>query len=192
LKIQILLIPEAHLRKLFLSRFTKMILVLAAMLIGPGLFAAKADTIFTVTGTFAGGDTLSGTISINTTSGLVDSGSFLVAGNTYTFSGFQSVEGGSEYLAFFTDASGDHLDIIFPTTSLVGYGGGFLCSTTLGQTCNDPTQFGNTGTGITFLAQGNAGGTNSVPEPSSLLLLTGGLVGLGLLSRKLHFVSGKA
>jgi PEP-CTERM motif len=183
------------LRTLFLSRLTKMILVLGAMLIGPGLFAAKADTIFNITSTFTNGATLSGTISINTSTGLVGSGSFLIAGNTYTFSGFQSVEGpggGTEYLAFFTDALGDHLDIIFPTNSLVGYAGGFLCSTALGQTCNDPTQFGNTANGITFLAQGGTSSTNSVPEPSSLLLLAGGLVGLGLLSRKMHFASGKA
>jgi hypothetical protein len=169
-----------------------MVLVFAAVLVGPGLLAASADTIFTVGGTFTDGSALSGSIDINTTASTnwVTGGTINVGSDAYTFSGFQSVEGagaGTEWLAYFTDNSGNHLDIIFPTTSLAGYTGGVLCSNS--NACANPTQYGDTSAGIVYLSQGNS---STVPEPSSLLLLAGGLIGLGLLSRKMHFANGRA
>ncbi|HEY4838488.1 MAG TPA: PEP-CTERM sorting domain-containing protein [Candidatus Acidoferrales bacterium] len=180
-------------RKLFVSRISKMILVLAAMLVGPGLFAAKADTIFTFNGTFQGGATLSGTLTINTATGAVDGINLMVGGATFTFVQAQGQGTGTEYLLQLTTTSAFNfpiLDVYFPVSTLIGYAGGDLCIAPdfVPTNCANPTQ---TGSGSTaYLTEGSD--TAAVPEPSSFLLLTGGLIGLGLLGRKMHFANGKA
>jgi PEP-CTERM motif len=187
-------IPEAHLRKLFLSRLTKMILVLAVVLVGPGLMAASADTIFTFSGTFLDGSALGGTLTINTATGAIDGIDLTVGANTFTFQqGSLITIGGSSFIQLTTTPgfSFPLLDLFFPVSSLVGYTGGQLCISPVSGGCADPTQYGSNGTAI-YLTQGSSSTGSSVPEPSSLLLLTGGLIGLGLLSRKMLFANGRA
>jgi PEP-CTERM motif len=193
--------PEGLLRTLFMSRIAKMMLVLAVVLVGPGLLAASADS-FNFNGTFPNppGDpggpalTLSGTVTINTglSSNWITGGTLNVGTDAFTFNGTQ-LAFGSEYLAQFTDASGATLDIWFPVSGLSGYTGGGLCIAVNGQpsNCNFPTVVGN-GSGATVYLTAGSDTSSSVPEPSSLLLLTGGLIGLGLLGRKMHIANDRA
>jgi PEP-CTERM motif-containing protein len=190
------------LSKQFISRAIKMILVLAVVLVGPGLLVASADS-FNFNGTFPNppGDpsgsalTLSGSVNINTglSSNWITGGTLNVGSTAFTFNGTQLAIGG-EYLAQFTSAGGATLDIWFPLTGLGGYTGGALCIAVNGQNsvpgCNFPTVVGDGSGGTVFLSQGSA--SSAVPEPSSLILLTGGLIGLGLLGRKMHFANDKA
>jgi len=181
------------LRKNLISRITKMILVLAAVLVGPGLFAAKADTIFTFTGTFQNGAALGGTITINPTTGAIDGVNLNVAGASYSFVQLALPGFGTEYFLQLTTTSGDtspFLDVFFPVTSLVGYTGGQLCISPTAGACTNPTQYGIGNNNVAYLTAGSD--TSAVPEPSSLLLLAGGLIDLGLLGRKMHFANGRA
>jgi len=180
------------LRKLFLSRLTKMILVLAAVLVGPGLIAASADTIFNFNGTFQDGSALGGTMTVNTATGAIDGINLTVGSNTFTFIQAPTPEliGGSLFIQLTATSAFNFpiLDIFIPVTSLVGYNGGQLCISPTAGDCSNPTQWGANGT-ASYLTQGSS---SAVPEPSSLILLTGGLIGLGLLGRKMHFANGKA
>jgi hypothetical protein len=181
------------LSKLF-SRMSKMILVLAAVLVGPGLMTASADTIFNFTGTFQDGATLGGSLTINTATGAIDGIDMTIGASTFTFEqGTLVTIGGESFIQLTTTVNPSFpiLDVFFPVSSLVGYAGGQLCISPVSGDCSNPTQYGSNGT-VAYLTQGSSSTSSNVPEPSSLLLLTGGLVGLGLLSRKMYFANGRA
>jgi hypothetical protein len=182
------------LRQIFTSRFTKLLLMLTAMLVGPCLFVASADTIttFNVTGTFSNGATLAGTITINTTFGTITGASLVAGASEFSFADLVismpfAFPFGHEFLAQFVTspfvASPGSLSLFIPGDSLIGYTGGALCSNSV--PCLESS--GGVGASLTSGSLSVA----AVPEPSELILLSAGLIGLGFVARKYSLASGR-
>jgi len=177
---------------------TKYMLALAAALIA--LLAPRAvlaDTVFTASGTFSDGSTLSGTVTINTTTGAVTGADLLwtdVAAPLSTDILLGVVFGNLQLSA--EDTTGvDYIELDFPFNSQsfpVGYAGGPLCSNsdTAGFCYSDTSLAGANLTPtplVVYLEQGSLTPPAGVPapEPRGLLLLSIGLLGLmGVIRRK--------
>src|ERR1700683_3234297 len=122
----------------FLSA-TKYVLILAVALFVAGLTPAHADSIFDLTGTMTGGRSFTGTMSVNTATGVIDSGSFTITSGfgsiTYTMLTLQ-LSGTGFAVADFGNIDGTALALYSATSpsgsagSLIGYTGGALCSQT--------------------------------------------------------------
>ena len=153
-----------------------------------GVPAAHADTIFNVTGTFNDGATLSGTITINTTAGMVTALDLTTtetgAMGPYTGIGGQGGTGTApNYYYVFTNMSGYSLDLYFPVSTLVGYAGSSLCG--LAAPCDYDTT-GELSSSLTsgqqFIDGLQSGAVAAVPEidprntTSALTLLVGAVL----------------
>jgi hypothetical protein len=154
------------------------VLALLAALAAPG--AARADVIevFNLSGEFANGSTLSGTVTVDTNAGSATAIDAAADGFE-----FKTLTGqGSDGLAYTVnaDAAGNaaQLSLVFGVHSLVGYGGSSLSPDT---TLN----------GMSLKGGGaNPAESSPVPEPSTWALLVAGFAGLGVLFAKRH--AGKA
>jgi hypothetical protein len=162
---------------------------------------AEAATVFTASGTFTNGATLSGTVTIDETSGSATAADLLVrvdSATSYTFDEIfeQGVQPLSEsYDLSFKRPGPDNFPFMrffLPVSTLVGYQGGALASTSA------PVPSSGLGDLISFyhvnniIADGNLTSgsmialTAAVPEPATLISALGGvaLVGLGLAWRR--------
>jgi hypothetical protein len=182
----------------FLS-VTKYILILGIALFVAGLTPAHADTIFNISGTFFDGPTLTGTMSVNTATGVIDSASFTVTSPhesvTYTMQVILDNGTGFSGAVFSGTLPGD-LALIFATSpsgslgSLIGYTGGSICSGS-GACGGVNESFVNfDGLGL-FWESGPVTEAVATPEPATLALLAAGPLGLCLLARK-HFHAAAA
>ena len=191
----------------------KLALATAAILATSGVSRANTINVFALSGNTTTG-TLSGTVTLDATTGrftdslvkLLYTGSTITGGGffngaTYTFSGAgTNVVSGTGYTSTdFVGTGGAGLfdfDLTLPFTSLIGYTGGSLCSTT--ATCSGQTS------SIELLSSGldNAKVTSGMltlqsttapppvvpvavtPEPSALVLLGTGVLAMGVLLRK--------
>jgi hypothetical protein len=153
-------------------------ITLAVLLVAIGAPIAHADTVFTVTGSFDDGAILSGTATINTTTGLVTAFDLSTTG-AFVSGPYTTVDPGQgpfngQYSVSST-LSNSSIDFLFPSGSLVGYAGGSLCSLPL----NCPyVSFLTAPSGNFALASGSLTPQVTTPEPSSVALM---LLGVGLV-----------
>ena len=153
--------------------------------------AARADTVFNLSGTLSNGGVLSGTFTVNTVAGTVDS-----LNAVYTL-GAQSTQFSSildqrpadvDYLVI--SNNGDYrFDLFLPPSSLIGYSGGLCTANTPCGTYNETSYVAMFST-VFFLTNGSATAVPptaaATPEPSSLVLLGTGILGvLGVMKRRL-------
>lgn len=185
----------------------KSILVTAALLTTSAVLRADTINVLTLSGSTSSG-TLSGTVTLNATTGKFTASNInflytaasiggITTGTTYNFAGaaFNSTTGtgySSNDFAGTGAATGYDFDLILPTTSLVGYIGGTLCATT--KTCNSQvsaievtatgTDYSQVTSGALTLTSTTTPAVAVTPEPSSLLLLGTGVLGVGTMLRK--------
>lgn len=161
---------------------------------------AAADTIvpFTFNASLLPG-TVSGTVDVDTTNGTIGFTDFTVSilGTNYLFNTTPFIQGPvpsppTLYRALFKDASNHTFQLALPLTSLVGYMGSAICSESL--TCYDhpPLKtsvpslfvFSMNPIHVDAAESGSLTPASPVPEPSSLALLSTGLLGAGGAARK--------
>lgn len=156
--------------------------------------AVRADsTTFDASGTFGDGSALTGTVMIDTSTGLVTAIDLSVGppGNVGPLTTFvQSTLAAQTATAVdATGTGGSELFLLLPDGSLIGYAGSDLCSTTEVCTVFGAFSFyGEGGVLVSALTSGDLTEATSgvtAPEPSSMFLLVTGLLGLvGALRHK--------
>jgi hypothetical protein len=145
-------------------------------LLASGTVRADSTATLDVAGTFSNGDTLSGTVTLDTTTGTVESVSLSSSSmpDTLFTTYFVSPQAYDDILiATYSPVISEEIGLEIPTDDLVGYTGGPLCS--LSDPCGainyneDSNEYNPE---FFFLQQGSLTPT---PEPSSLLLFGTGI-----------------
>lgn len=182
-----------------MKRFAFLVLFvgLTAALLTP--VAGANAVVFTASGVFDNGDTLSGEVTIDTITGNALSANLMVSGHPDPFAfvaqgTWPPVTPFMTELSFLNGQSTDNLlTFLFEPDSLVGYTGGLLCGLVTancqGQGLIYRSSYATDSSGlVTNIVELNSGALAPAPapEPGSLLLFGSGLIGAaGALRRKL-------
>jgi hypothetical protein len=149
--------------------------------------AWASATDFTASGIFDNGAALSGTIAIDTASGVALGGDLFISGNPAAFTTLKLQRTWPPSSPFLYElefengqAADNLLTFLFPPVSLVGYAGGVLCGSSP-AVCQDQTltYFSNLGTEsggfVSNFIELTSGSLTpaAVPEPSTSLMLLG-------------------
>jgi hypothetical protein len=188
------------------SPLPRSIAVLALLAFVATASSSKADTVFTVNGTFAnvnpygGTDTMTGTVTIDTTAGTATAWDVNLAlspglssffgTSTLTFDAAPTTtnlfSGDVELSGLAAGGLDAELNLFVPVNSLVGYSGGSLLDSSSGPPTSQlvpPGGEGNYGS----LNEGTLTSAITTPEPATFTLLATGLVacgGYGLFRRR--------
>jgi hypothetical protein len=151
-------------------------LAILAIMAGQGSARADVSELFDLLGTFDNGSSLSGTVTIDVTSGSATAIDAIADGFGFKNILTQSQDGGTYVVAAPASGAAAHLFLVLSVGSLVDYGGGSLSRFTRVDDDRGP--------GITtFITSGSATKIGSaVPEPSSWALMIVGFVGVGLFA----------
>jgi PEP-CTERM motif len=175
-------------------------LLAAAAVLAAFTFTAHADTVstFSLTGyTFQSGATATGTIVIDITDGQVESTNITyVGGTTLDFNvstGTGNVSAGLYTNAPSLDAAGDAFadSLHTPAAGFVGYAGGDTCSQS--DPCDSAVTsaviFANNTTDLLETGSLTLEPSSVTPEPSTLALLSTGILGLAGATRRKFFTT---
>lgn len=165
------------------SRYALALAVGLFVLAAPSI--VRADTLFAATGTFQDSSTLSGTLTINTTTGLITAADLAVQYNiTPTVTEmFTQILGQTPNSVTLEGNDFSALSVYINVSTLMGFAGGALCSTTVSCTGSVVTDV-SPSTGIhgvpfnDFLTSGTLTVPVAAPEPSTIVLFGVTLLGL--------------
>ena len=165
------------------------------------LFSATAyasSVVFDATGTFDNGNTLSGTLTIDTITGNPVSADLMVSGHSAAYTTLQFQGTWPQTSPFMTElsfgngeATDNYLTFLFEPVSLVGYTGGPLCGTNP-AVCQDSTLIyrsslatfsGGSVFNFSDLVSGSLTSA-SAPEPGGAALLSVGIASLAGIARR--------
>jgi hypothetical protein len=165
---------------------------LFALLLAFNATACADMMTFNVSGTLTDGAVLGGTITVNEVAGAVTAVSITVgAPDSLTMSVIDADRPIGGPLPLWLLVPGvapvgtyPELGLILPTSTLVGYDGGPLCTNSNGRSAECYGFASDLTNGVTVVASFESGSLTPVPEPSSMWLLESALAGLAVFGRR--------
>jgi hypothetical protein len=195
--------PNRNRNEALVSLRARLLSAAALTLLAASTLPAHADSFstFNLNGTLSDGGSFSGTVLLDTTTGLFTGADFTVLsiGGPYNFDSApvgQNVISTFTFVTFRQTGGLDLFGLNLPEASLIGYTGGTLCS--LDQPCLGASgliyvssPYGQDGSGPVAIAGTLtlASPTAVTPEPSSFVLLCTGVLGLAGATRRRFLIA---